>query len=251
MQEIQKISFIGFGLVAQTLSAYFQSKGLEIRQILVRKIPEKSFDGIDFITDIQDLIPVDLVLICVNDGALADIVHQLPESQLAAHTSGSIGLKQLGSPKNLAVFYPLQSFAHLRTEAVPHIPILLEAPSQEVFDTLQHFALQYFQNCHEMNSESRAKLHLAAVFANNFTNHIIHLAQKQCQENNLPFDLLKPLVAETAEKWMHMNAADLQTGPAVRGDEQVIQKHLAALNQDMQAIYKILTCSIQNEKKSH
>jgi predicted short-subunit dehydrogenase-like oxidoreductase (DUF2520 family) len=250
MQKIQKISFIGFGLVAQTLSKYLQSKGLEICQIVVRKMPAQKLEKVSFVTEIKDLKPVDLVIICVNDDALADLVQQIPETQLAVHTSGSIGLETLGSRKNLAVFYPLQSFAHLRSEAVPEIPILLEAPNQEVFDTLQHFALQHFQDCRDMNSEARAKLHLTAVFANNFTNHLIHLAQKQCEENNLPFELLKPLIAETADKWIHMNAADLQTGPAVRGDENVIQKHLAALSGEMQTIYKTLTESIQNEKNS-
>jgi predicted short-subunit dehydrogenase-like oxidoreductase (DUF2520 family) len=250
MKEIQKISFIGFGLVAQTLSTYLQSKGLEICQILVRKMPAQKLENVVFITNIKDLKPVDLVLICVNDDALADLVQQVPQSQLAAHTSGSIDLEQLGSRKNIAVFYPLQSFAHLRTEAVAQIPILLEAQSQEVFDTLQHFALQHFEDCSAMNSESRAKLHLAAVIANNFTNHLMHMAQKYCVANNLPFDLLKPLIAETAQKWMHRDAGDLQTGPAIRGDEKVIRKHLAALSGEMHTIYKTMTESIQNKKNS-
>ncbi len=250
MQKIHKISFIGYGLVGQTLASYLQSKGLEICQIVVRKMPVLPLKNVAFISNIGDLKPVDLVLICVNDDALFKIIEQIPSSQLTAYTSGSIGLKELGNHEKIAVFYPLQSFAHLRREAVPFIPILLEAQSEVVFETLKSFALQYFQDCRAMNSESRAKLHLAAVFANNFTNHIIYLAQKHCEQNNLPFDLLKPLIAETAQKWLHFDACDLQTGPAIRGDEKVIQKHLSQLSDDMQSIYETLTNSIQKNKHS-
>jgi predicted short-subunit dehydrogenase-like oxidoreductase (DUF2520 family) len=250
MKEIRSISLVGFGLVGQTLATYLHSRGVNLRQVLVRQVPADSDLQIDFITAISELKPVDLLLVCVNDDALVEVIKQIPQSQFVAHTSGSIGLEQMGNLAHVAVFYPLQSFAHLRAEAVPQIPILIEAASDEQLGALKNFALKYFEHCSELNSDLRAKLHLAAVFANNFTNHLIHLAQKQCEENNLPFELLKPLIAETAQKWMYKDALHLQTGPAVRGDQKVLDKHLAQLSGDMQFIYKTLTQSIQKENKS-
>lgn len=249
MKKVEEISIVGLGLVGQTLARFYLEKGVKIKQIAVRKLPENNLYDAQYIDSIKALQAVDLVLICVNDASLMDVVNQIPEGQLTAYTSGAIGLNHFSKRENLAVFYPLQSFAHLNSEAVAKIPILIESENPTTRARLQEFALRYFETCREINSEKRAQLHLAAVFANNFTNHLIHLAQKLCDENNLSFDLLKPLIAESAQKWMHISAEKLQTGPAVRGDWNVIAQHQSLLSEDLRTMYDLMTKSIIRTRK--
>lgn len=249
MQQIKNISIVGFGLVGRAMAAYFQSKGLEIRQILVRKKPIES-TPFNFITQIELLEPCDLLLVCVNDDALFDLIPKLPKSQWITYTSGAIGLDVFGNAPHVSVFYPLQSFAFLREDAMAQIPILIETQSIEQLPVLKNFALEYFDTCNEMDSASRAKLHLAAVFANNFTNHMMTLATDYCQVNQLDFSLLKPLVLETAHKWMQKDANELQTGPAIRGDEKVLEKQMISLKGSMLDIYQTMTKAIQEYYKN-
>jgi len=249
MKTIQEISIVGQGFVGKAFAYHFLSRGLKIKQIVVKKKLEEPLNGVEFIKDVSQLKPVDLVLVCVNDAALEHVISQIPNDQLVAYTSGAIGLNQFPNHQNISVFYPLQSFAKLNAEEVAEIPILLEAHDTATLNQLREFALRNFKVCREMNSEQRAQLHLAAVFANNFTNHLIHLAQKHCAANNLDFDLLKPLVLETAKKWMNRDAADLQTGPAIRGDQNVIEKHVTQLEGNEKSIYEVLTRSIQDSNQ--
>lgn len=251
MNTIQEISIVGQGLVGRALAQHFLSKGLKVRQLVVRTFPEQRLPEVEYIHDLTHLQPVDLVLVCVNDAALEHVLTQMPKHQFVAFTSGAMGLHQFVDNQNVAVFYPLQSFARLKTEAVADIPILLEALNALALRRLEEFALRHFKACREMNSEQRGHLHLAAVFANNFTNHLIHLAQKHCAENNLDFDLLKPLLLETAHKWMTHPAAALQTGPAIRGDQNVIEKQRTQLDGHAKAIYDAVTRSIQSENQAH
>jgi predicted short-subunit dehydrogenase-like oxidoreductase (DUF2520 family) len=249
MKKIEEVSIVGLGLVGQTLARFFLEKGIKIKQIVVRKFPNNKLYDVQYIDSMKALQAVDLVLICVNDASLEDVVNQIPKEQLTAYTSGAVGLNQFSKRDDLAVFYPLQSFAHLNPEAVTKIPILIEAKNPTTRDQLQEFALRYFETCEEINSEKRAQLHLAAVFANNFTNHLIHLAQKLCDENNLSFDLLKPLIAESAQKWMDLPAEKLQTGPAIRGDWNVIEHHKTRLSDELREIYEVMTESIVRSRR--
>jgi len=249
MKTIQEISIVGQGFVGKAFANHFLSRGLKIKQIVVRKNLEEPLIGVEFIKDLSQLKPVDLVLVCVNDAALESVVAQIPSNQFTAYTSGAVGLQQWAIRRNLAVFYPLQSFAKLDAASIENIPILIEAQESTDLRQLEEFALRFFKLCREMNSEQRAQLHLAAVFANNFTNHLIHLAQKHCAANNLDFDLLKPLVLETAKKWMNRDAADLQTGPAIRGDQNVIEKHVTQLKGNEKSIYEVMTRSIQDSNQ--
>ena len=253
MKEIRSISLIGYGLVGRAMATYFQSKGLEIHQILVRKKPSQNHmesAPFNFITQLELLEPCDLLLVCVNDDALIDLIPQLPKSQWIAYTSGAVGLDVFENAPHVSVFYPLQSFAFLRREAMAQIPILIETQSAEQLEVLKNFALAYFDTCQEMDSASRAKLHLAAVFANNFTNNMMTLAADYCQVNQIDFALLKPLVLETAHKWMQKDANELQTGPAIRGDETVLQKQMGSLDGFMLEIYQTMTKAIQEYYKN-
>ncbi len=246
MTVIREISLVGWGLVAQTFYQHFKNNGLKIKQIVYKSTSPEVDAEIECIPNVKLLKPVDLVLVCVNDDALPEIIHQIHDLQLIAHTSGSVSSEQYGSPNNVAVFYPLQSFAHLRMEAVSEIPILLDAPMGEVYEILHCFAKTHFKVTYKINAQDRENLHLAAVFANNFTNHLIHLAQTMCAQNKLPFELLQPLIQETAHKWSNYPAAELQTGPAQRGDQTVIDRHLSRLPDELKAIYTLLSNSIIN-----
>lgn len=249
MKKIQEISIVGLGLVGQTLTTHFLSKGLKIKQIVSRKPVENPDASIEYIKQLNQLKPVDLVLICVNDQALVDVVAQIPENQLIAYTSGAVELKNFQTTEHVAVCYPLQSFAHLNPAAVKDIPILIEAQSSAVEDLLKDFAFRYFDTCQVMDSEKRAQLHIAAVFANNFTNHLIDLAQKHCEANNLSFELLLPLIKESAQKWKSIPASELQTGPAKRGDWNVIEQHKSHLSEELKVVYEVLTQSILSHYK--
>jgi len=155
-------------------------------------------------------------------------------------------LESLGFPNNVAVFYPLQSFSNLSISSIPKIPILIEAQDEVFCSRLISFATHYFNQVSKMNSEQRKHLHLAAVIANNFTNHLIHLTEKYCAEHQLDFNLLKPLIVETAKKWMSTSAGKIQTGPAIRGDFGIIEQHKNSLTNNMKRIYELLSESIIN-----
>lgn len=249
MQIFEKISIVGFGKVGKVLYHYFSQKGVQIEQVFVRntKSYAAEYPQVPISDQIESLKPVDLVLICVQDNHIAEIIHQLPKKQAIGYTSGSVVLKPFD--ENVAVFYPLQSFAHLPDDAIPHIPILIEAKNPRFFKQLEEFALRFFNTCHSMSSDDRKQLHVAAVIANNFTNHLVHLAQRHCEENHIDFNLLKPLLLETSKKWMTHNAFDLQTGPAKRGDLKIITQQKAILQGEMQELYEILSQSILNAHK--
>jgi predicted short-subunit dehydrogenase-like oxidoreductase (DUF2520 family) len=248
MKKIQEISIIGTGLVGTCLRNYFLERGLSIKQIVTRKAKRVRVYGIQTITDIRNLEQVDLVLICVSDSAIKEVLSQIPDSQLTAYTSGALPLNHFSGRSNIAVFYPLQSFAHLNPKAIPQIPILIEAHSTDNLLTMKEFAERFFSSVIELDSEKRAQLHLAAVFVNNFSNHMIHLAQLYCRENNLPFELLLPLIKETAKKWEQHDAADLQTGPAWRGDQIAMDEHKKMLRPEWIELYDTISSSIQKHK---
>ena len=246
--EIKEVSFIGFGKVGSTLAAHFLNCGLQIRQVLLKSKRAIDIPNVTVIDSFKDLQAVDLVFICVNDDAITEVVSNLSSNQAFASTSGAVGLENLGKRENHCVFYPFQSFVNLQKDEIPKIPILIESANPPLLQVVKELALKCFHSVQEMSSEKRFQLHLAAVFANNFTNHLVHVAQSICKENDLNFELLRPLIRHTAENWQQMDAATSQTGPAVRNDQEIIKKHLLHLREENQYIYCVLTESIQKEK---
>lgn len=250
-----RVSIIGFGNVAQHLiQAFSNTAAIEVVQVFARKKESVShlITAEKIYTDFNDLIAVDVFIIAVTDDAIAEVSNQLPfTNQLVIHTSGSIAMETLDDKNRKGVFYPLQTFSKAKEVDFKIIPICLEAQNEKDLVTLETVAKSISNSVYTINSAQRKALHVAAVFVSNFTNHLYQIGNEICINNELSFDILKPLIQETANKIMTLSPQESQTGPAKRKDTQTINAHLNFLTNDHQKeIYKMLTKSIiDNGKK--
>lgn len=249
-----QINIIGSGNVAQHLiKAFSNSKTVEIKQVFSRK-KESVHHLVDFekiVTDFSELQSADLHIISVSDNAISAVSEQLPfNNQLVVHTSGTSSIELLNEKNRRGVFYPLQTFSKNKNIDYSIIPFCLEAENTADFKLLETVAKSVSAAVYSISSEQRKALHVAAVFVSNFTNHLYHLGQEICEENQLPFTILKPLIQETADKINTLDPVDAQTGPAIRHDSNTTDAHLAFLqDENKKNIYKILTQSIQDNGK--
>ena len=253
-----KVVIIGSGNVAQHLIAAFQNaqnSGTEIELIQVYSRQTASVShllDLDQITnDLDALAEADLYIIAISDDAIEAISSQLPfKNRLVVHTSGSVPLNVLNEDNRKGVFYPLQTFTKNKPVDFKIIPICLESENATDYQLLDKVAKSISEKVFAINSEQRKALHVAAVFVNNFANHLYQIGQEICQENQVPFEILKPLIAETANKIMVLSPEEAQTGPAKRNDTATIEAHEAFLaNENYLKIYKTLTQSIQENGK--
>ncbi|MCW5520482.1 DUF2520 domain-containing protein [Aureitalea sp. L0-47] len=241
---------LGFGNVGKHLClALEQSDAAQLVQIYNRsesEVPE-SLQKVEFIHELGDLTRADLYLIALPDDAIKSFSDKLKKhNSVVAHTSGSKSLEALKKHDRAGVFYPLQTFSSERTMDLRTVPICIEAKHPEDEAMLVQLAESISEKVKVISSEERKKLHLAAVFASNFPNHLYHMASEILGEHQLDFDLLKPLIAETADKIQSLPPVDAQTGPARRGDENTIENHLHLLtNSRFREIYELLTHSIK------
>ncbi|AWI26558.1 Rossmann-like and DUF2520 domain-containing protein [Flavobacterium pallidum] len=248
-----KVSIIGSGNVAGHLvQAFAKSDSVELIQLFSRKkdagitLPE----NISLVHDFAALEEADLYIIAVTDGVIAEISGELPfKNRLIAHTSGTMPLETIGDDNRKAVFYPLQTFSKNKAVDFREIPICIEAQFAADFQLLERTARAISDKTYAINSDQRKALHVAAVFANNFTNHLYQIADEICRENQMPFDILKPLIVETASKILQLSPSEAQTGPAKRNDSKTIAAHEAFLSDYKKDIYHILTESIQQHGK--
>lgn len=249
-----RITLIGSGNVAQHLiKAFAKSERIEIGQVFSRKKESlMHLIGSDKIaTDFSDLKEADLYVIAITDDAISKVSEQLPfQNRLVVHTSGTSSIDILDPKNRRGVFYPLQTFSKNKAVDFSIIPICLEAENQSDYVILETVARSVSKAVFQISSEQRKALHVSAVFVNNFTNYLYQIGQEICAEHQVPFEILKPLIQETAEKINTLNPIDAQTGPAKRHDTNTIEAHLAYLtNEKQKNIYKILTQSIQNNGK--
>lgn len=250
-----RITIIGSGNVAQHLiKAFTKSELVEIVQVYARKKEALSslieFDKIT--SDFEELQESDLYIIAVSDKAIADVSKQLPfQNRIVVHTSGAASLDVLDTKNRKGVFYPLQTFSKNKEIDFSIIPLCLEAENTFDFRVLETVAKSISNAVFAINSNQRKALHVAAVFVNNFTNHLYHIGQEICEEHQVPFEILRPLIQETAEKINTLNPVDAQTGPAKRNDLVTIDAHLAYLtNENQKNIYKLITQSIQDDRQA-
>lgn len=253
-----KVSIIGSGNVAQHLISAFtaiqkSSSKIELVEAYSRKKESliHLLDNSQIITDIQDLSEADVYIIAVSDDAIATISEQLAfKNKLVVHTSGSVSVDVISDANRKGVFYPLQSFTKNKAVDFSTIPICLEAENATDFQLINTVAKLISSKVFAINSQQRQALHVAAVFVNNFTNHMYQIGKKICDENQIPFAILHPLITETAQKIATLSPQQAQTGPAIRNDSKTIAAHEAFLTDDNElTIYKILTQSIQNNGK--
>lgn len=246
-----KVSIIGSGNVAQHLvSAFAKSNEIELKQVYARKKGNVShlLDSDKIITDIKDLAEADLFIIAISDGAIANISSEIYlRNQLVVHTSGGVSIDSLDEKNRKGVFYPLQSFSKDKEVNFKTVPICIEAENPTDIQLLNKVAKTISDAVYVINSDQRKALHVAAVFTNNFVNHLYQIGNDICNKNQVPFEILKPLIQETANKMMTLSPKEAQTGPAKRDDIATIESHIAFLSdQNQKDIYNLLTQSIQD-----
>ncbi|MDD2284400.1 MAG: DUF2520 domain-containing protein [Paludibacter sp.] len=251
-----KVVFIGAGNLATHLSRALQQAGEQIVQIYSRTMTSASelatLLNVPYTTNLDEIITdADVYFYAVSDDALESLV-QLPlaSNAIHVHTAGSVSMDVfIGKKSNYGVFYPLQTFSKTKQVDFKTIPVFIEASSPEVETTLFKLAHKVSEQVYRTNSEQRLKLHVSAVFASNFVNHLYQIASDVIKSADLPFEVLKPLILETAEKVKFLSPEQAQTGPAKRNDQGVINKHLEILdvNSALKQLYQDLSDMILNQ----
>jgi predicted short-subunit dehydrogenase-like oxidoreductase (DUF2520 family) len=205
---------------------------------------------VDITDKLEGLKEADLYILAVSDDSIAQLSQDLPfENRLIAHTSGSVAMHDLDKKNEISVFYPLQTFSKDSDLDFTEVPICIEVYQKQNRQLLKDLAEAIGCKSHKISTEQRQSIHLAAVFLNNFTNQLYRIGHEICESNNLEFDIMKPLILETAKKIQNMSPYMAQTGPAKRNDKKTIKRHLKQIeNEEHKAIYELLTASI---KKTH
>lgn len=246
------VTIIGSGNIAFHLAkAWHKSEKVMVKRVIGRN--EKSLGEFkqyaNVSADFSAIGSTDVCLIAVSDEAIGPVSEQIPAGgYLVLHTSGATDIKAISDKHRRGVFYPLQSFSKNRPVCYAEIPLLLEANPGKDTELLIRLAESFSQNHRLLGSEQRLKLHLAGTFVNNFVNHLYQIGYDICKDDHLPFELLKPLIRETADKIMDINPAEAQTGPAKRGDMPTLTKHLTVLpDTTRKDIYNVITRSIRNK----
>lgn len=254
--ELQSISFIGTGNVAANLALIFRERGINIAQVVSGDFRNAELFANRFeceaLENVLELKAVALLIVCTPDHLVNSIVKQLDKNQLVVYTAGSVSLESIDHPR-LGVFYPLQTFTKDRPPNWQELPILIEAKSPRDQDYLVEIAEKISTVVRVVNSDSRKKLHLVAVWTNNFVNFILGNAQELSNNLEVDFALVQPLLKETLLKLETSHGFDVQTGPARRGDLSTIKEHLSLMNEEQGELYLAITKHIlehfnQNEE---
>lgn len=249
-----KVVIVGSGNVATHLALAFLDADIEVSQVwsnnygnalnLATKVSAQAIESLNEVDN-----DADLLVIAIKDDAIAETLARLVHFKGAiVHTAGSVNLNVFGNKIiNYGVLYPLQTFSKDKTLDFRIIPLCVEANNHETLAFIKAVAIKLSDKVEEVDSERRKVLHLSAVFACNFTNHLYALAANLLAENDLKFDLIKPLIKETASKILTTTPKNAQTGPAVRNDEQTLKSHEAMLVKQpaLLEIYKTLSNSIK------
>ncbi len=245
------ISILGAGKVARHLyTAFNNSMLIEVVQCYNRKGEKLQADqkSSTIINDLSVLKRVDVCILAISDDAIEEVSSKLPfRDQLVVHTSGSVPMASINDTNRKGVFYPLQTFSMDRKVDFPKIPFCLEAENENDLLLLNKLASVLSPKIYTITSDQRSVIHVAAVFINNFTNYLFSIGNEICSENNIPFEILHPLIEETAKKAVRIHPDDAQTGPAIRKDNATIHRHLTILKSDSEKtkLYKLLTEAIQ------
>ncbi len=244
-----RVVILGTGNVATHLfDAFFEASGVEVLQVYGRNKKSLAYfsNKTKTTTQLQKLEPADVYIMAVTDDVIGSFSNQIPFSnKLVVHTSGGVDMDVLSNKNRKGVFYPLQTFTKGRAIDFSTIPICVEAENASDSTLLKKLGEQISKKVVEISSKERSKLHVAAVFVNNFVNYLYFAGEEIAKENKLNFELLKPLIFETAKKIETLSPKEAQTGPAKRNDIKTIKKHLHLLhNSTHKKLYKQLTKAI-------
>lgn len=250
----RKIVIVGAGNVAFHLTRALLENTVNVVQIFNRTL-EKAQElasnyNIKYTNKISEIEEADLYIICTSDKAISEISYYIPfENCLVVHTSGSTPVSALKGKYRKGVFYPLQTFSKDRIIKYNEIPFLVEAENIEDQNRLINLGKRISEEVQVVDYEKRLLIHMSAIWAGNFTNHLYYIAGEICKKQGIPFDILIPLIKETTNKIQNgMPPFNAQTGPAKRQDEDIINKHLTILEADTIStryqIYKLITESI-------
>ncbi|WP_312923563.1 Rossmann-like and DUF2520 domain-containing protein [Empedobacter brevis] len=249
---MSSIVILGAGNVAFHLTRALIENTCNVRQIFNRTLEHAKEIGeanrISYTDRISEIEKADIYIIASADSGIEEFSHYIPyDDVLVVHTSGSSPMSVLKGDYRKGVFYPLQTFSKERTMRYDNIPFFIEAENPDDLKKLNELGSRISSEVHELNFASRMQVHMTGVWANNFVNHLYYIAGNICEQNNVPFDVLLPLIQETSNKVIEMNPKDAQTGPAKRGDQMIIDRHLEALQNDSRLlqIYQLLTDSIK------
>lgn len=247
-----KIVFVGAGNLATHLAQELFVKGNQIVQVFSRT--RESADSLAQLVKAQSIISLsdiftsaDLYVFSVKDAVLEDLLSLMPiTSGMWVHTAGSVPLNVFGQyHSDYGVIYPFQTFTKSRSVDFSEVPIFVEANTAHNLGDLVSLCKTLSSKVIELSSEKRKYIHLCGVFACNFVNHMYAVSENILSSQNLPFDVLLPLIDETACKVHQLSPVQAQTGPAVRYDENVISRHLALLeDKDQKQIYELLSRNI-------
>lgn len=250
------IDIIGTGNLASILAPNLERSGFVVNNIYGRSLSSakllaerlyqaKPTDNLNFSSSKSNVF-----LIAIHDDAVEEVSRELilPDDAVVAHTSGSNPLSILGytASSNIGVFYPLQTFSKKRSLDMQDVPILIEGENSFTRSALIKIGKKLSGNVQEASSKQRMMIHLAAVFASNFTNNMLLHASEIMKAAKLDFDLLAPLVAETLQKSFELGPENAQTGPAKRGDLDILEKHIEMLDglDDKADLYKLISQQI-------
>ncbi|MBS9462125.1 DUF2520 domain-containing protein [Flagellimonas sp. 389] len=243
------IVILGTGNVAQHLfKAFTRSNMVVVVQVVGRNNSSlnRFSKAVETTSDFDRIIDADVYIIAVKDDAIPSVSRFLKDRPgIVAHTSGAVSMDFLES-KNNGVFYPLQTFTKGREIDLKSVPICIEAKQESAIETLKLLGNAISGHIYEITSSQRKKLHLAAVYANNFVNHLYGVSETICLDEGLPFTLLHPLIMETAKKVQSMSPKKAQTGPAVRNDKKTMDSHLKLLKKQNQTeLYNLISKAIR------
>ncbi|CAH0132993.1 Rossmann-like and DUF2520 domain-containing protein [Chryseobacterium sp. Bi04] len=243
-----QIVIIGSGNVAYHMAKAFSLKDIPLVQIFGRNENElkKIAEELNLPYSTEHLKDADLYLICVSDHSVEDVSKIITKkNSLVAHTSGSLPKEILSGEYRKASFYPLQTFSKSKNLEYQKIPFFIETENKEDQKLLSDLASVVSKNVMESTHEKRKYIHLTAVFACNFMNHLFSRAKEISDSQEIPFDYFLPLIDETVQKIYEIEPKMAQTGPAVRNDVRILQLHEQLLKDESLEIYKTMNHSIQ------
>lgn len=245
--SITQVSIIGYGNVGFHLVNGFEERGIHVTHIYTRSANSNISENTSAVNvnKLTEIPQGQLCIICVPDDQIAGILNQLPTNIPVAYTSGSIQLEDLPQRNQLGVFYPLQTFSKGKELDLFNVPFFIESNDEYFGSTLFDLAWIISKKVKYASSEERKKIHLAAVWVNNFTNHILHIADSYMKQEGLNFDDITPLLAETVNKLKDKTPFEAQTGPARRNDDSIVEEHIQNLEGLPKEIYALISKSIK------